>query len=204
MKKDPIYTDWLKSVTAGEFLGFLIPSVLGAITFQLQVPQLVQALVMVMAGMGEGFVLGYFQAHVLAKHFAAFKERTWIIATVYGAGAAWVIGMLPSTFSEQFGAMPLWLIIAIATILGVTLLLTIGFTQYLVLRNYAKNASRWVWANALAWLGGLLVVFLFIFAAPEGVVATILFSALGGLGMAFTMAAITGLYALRAMKHRTL
>lgn len=159
---------------------------------------------MVMAGMGEGFVLGYFQAHVLAKHFAAFKERTWIIATVYGAGAAWVIGMLPSTFSEQFGAMPLWLIIAIATILGVTLLLTIGFTQYLVLRNYAKNASRWVWANALAWLGGLLVVFLFIFAAPEGVVATILFSALGGLGMAFTMAAITGLYALRAMKHRTL
>jgi hypothetical protein len=204
MKQDPIYTDWLKSVTAGEFLGFLIPSVLGAITFQLQVPQLVQALVMVMAGMGEGFVLGYFQAHVLAKHFAPFKKRKWIIATVCGAGAAWVIGMLPSTFSAQLGAMPLWLTIPVAVVLGVTLLLTIGFAQYLVLKDYVKNAHTWIWVNALAWLGGLSVVFLFIFAAPEGIIATILFSALGGLGMAFTMAAITGIYARKAMSHKAI
>lgn len=187
-----IYKEWLSYVTLGEFLGFLIPSVIGGVSVALALPQLLQAVVMVAAGLGEGAVLGYFQARVLHKYIKNMSRTEWITATTIGAGLAWMIGMLPSTIGESLATISLWILIPAAVALGSILLLTIGVAQYIVLRKYRAQAHGWIWINVLAWLVGLGVVFAFIFMAPDGVLPAIIFSVLGGLGMAFSMAAVTG------------
>lgn len=199
-----IYREWVKTVTAGEFLGFLVPTVAGVMSVALEFSQLAQMVTLVLAGLGEGALLGYFQSRVLAKYIKGFKRVAWVKATVAGAGLAWAIGMFPSTVGDKLSSVPVWLLIPFGIILGCILLLSIGYTQYLVFKKYIKNAYKWIWVNVVAWVGGLAAVFAIMFTAPEGTFNTIVFSALGGLAMAFTMSVITGMYATKATTQKTL
>lgn len=181
-----------------------MPSVIGALTVVADLPQLAQMFAMIGAGLCEGTILGLFQARVLSKYIKQFNSSAWIKATALGAGVAWTIGMLPSTIGEKLQSISLWVLIPSAVVLGSALLLSIGAAQYIVLKRYVSNAYKWIWINVAAWLVGLVVVCGCIFAAPSGLAFTILFSAVGGLGMAFSMAAVTGVYAARAMRRRKL
>ncbi len=198
------YRQWVKTVTLGEFLGFIIPSVVGAVTFAMNLPQVVQMGAMVVAGIGEGAVLGSFQARVLGSHIPKFSRPEWVKATMAGAGFAWLLGMVPSTIGERLTEVPLLVLVPAMAVLGTALLFSIGVLQYRVLRRYVKGAKKWIWINVAAWLMGLVVCFTFIGIAPEGVAPVIGFSAAGGLGMAFAMAAVTGIYAARAMEKKRL
>jgi hypothetical protein len=202
--QNPTYWTWVKIVTTGEFLGFLLPICVGVISVVASFPSSLQLTSLVAAGIGEGAILGYFQAKVLSTKLTGFNRKNWILFTMVGAGIAWTIGMLPSTMGEGFQSWPLLLLVIVGTVLAVVLLLSIGLAQYLELRKYATHAHKWIWVNVVAWLAGLGVVFSFTFGAPDGLIFTILFSALGGFGMAFTMASITGIYAVRAMESGTL
>ncbi len=192
-----LYKDWLLVVTLGEFVGFIIPSVAGVLTVYLQVSQFTQMVILVLAGMGEGVVLGYAQSRVLLRIIPRMNPYHWIFSTLLGAGIAWFIGLLPSTFLSDGQIPSLFLIIPLGIFLIIIFLLSIGYLQYRLLRQFVPHAQRWIWGNVIAWVSGLAALFTFMSIAPDGFIATLLFSILGGLAMAATMAAITGRFVVR-------
>ena len=54
--------------------------------------------VMILAGIIEGCVTGYFQWSVLKKRFVNMRAKNWLGFTALGAATAWLLGMIPSVF----------------------------------------------------------------------------------------------------------
>jgi hypothetical protein len=96
--------------------------------------------------------------------------------------------MIPSTAMAlagpaAAGTPPAWLDgpvqYLLAAAMGLVLGPILGIPQMVVLRRYAPRASRWVLANALAWAGGMPVVFLGAGAVPNESSAAIAIVILG-------------------------
>jgi len=84
---------------------------------------------------------------------------------------------------------------AVAAVLGLLLLSSIGTAQWFVLRHHVARASRWIWATAAAWLAGLAVFLGFampLWQPGQAVALTVGIGVAGGLLMAATVASITG------------
>ena len=181
-RADPRYRRWVVATTCGELAGFAIPAIVGATAASADVGQSALMALLVVAGVGEGTVLGWAQSRMLRRELPELRTGDWIRATAAGAAVAWSIGMLPSTFSRQF--LELWppLLVVLGVLAGVVLLATIGSAQWLVLRRHVDRSGSWVVANALAWVAGLVVVFAAIGIAPGGSPILIaVFGVLGGL-----------------------
>ncbi len=194
---------WIVATTLGETLGFFAPALVAVVAFDLH-PALT-LLLMVLAGMVEGAVLGAAQSVVLHREFLGFSRVAWIAATGLGAGTAWLLGMLPSTFYPAWTDWPIALAVPIAVVLGLALLATIGFAQWTVLRHHLARSRTWVPANAIAWLLGLGVLMgiatpLWHEGQPTALVVGV--GALGGLAMAVTVAVVTGVWLARMVRPR--
>lgn len=199
-RDDPRYRRWVVVTTCGELAGFTIPAIVGATVTSADVGQGASMALLILAGVGEGTVLGWAQSRMLRRELPQLRTGDWIMATAAGAGAAWGIGMLPSTFGRQL--LELWppLLVALGILAGVLLLATVGFAQWLVLRRHVNGAGIWVVANALAWIAGLAVVFAAIGIAPaDSPVLIAAFGVVGGLGMGLTVALVTGRFLIRLL-----
>jgi hypothetical protein len=116
----------------------------------------------------EGSVVGTAQWLVLRRPLVRMRWRAWALATALGAGIAWTLGMIPSTFlfsgTDTGTAAPSevsdLMIYALAAGMGLVLGIILGASQWLVLRHYVSKAGWWVLANALAWMAGMVVVFI--------------------------------------------
>lgn len=194
---------WVLATTIGEAAGFLVPALVAVAVFDLH-PALVLVL-MTLAGVGEGLLLGTAQALVLGREFLGFDRRAWAGATAVGAGAAWALGMLPSTLSDTWAGWPPYVTVPLGVVLGLALLGCIGFAQWTVLRHHVARARTWVPANAVAWALGLGVLLgiatpLWREAQPTALVVAI--AAAGGLAMALTVALVTGSWLARLVAPR--
>ncbi len=191
------WTIWFTWVTAGEFIGFLAPAVTGALTSS--------APALVLAGMVEGAVLGAAQWLVLRRAISRLRARDWIGVTALAAGFAWAVAMLAVHYGEPLGALPRAALLPLAAVTGMGVLLSMGTGQWLVLRHHVDGASTWVWANAIAWCGGLIVFTAFatpLWQPGQPTALIVLIGAVGGLLMAATMAAITGAALVRLLYGR--
>jgi len=182
---------WFLATTAGEFLGFAGPAVIGAYAFDLPMPA--ETAVLVGAGCLEGAVLGLAQGLVMHRAHPAISVARWSAATAVGGGAAWLTAMGGVALIQS--AVGDLLRVAALGVLGVVLLLTIGVAQWWLLRTVAPAAWRWIPATAAAWIAGLLAFTgvttpLWQPGQPVGLIVAI--GVLGGLVMAATMAAVTG------------
>ncbi|MGW5718696.1 hypothetical protein ACWEVP_21175 [Amycolatopsis sp. NPDC003865] len=191
---------WFVVVTFAEFVGFAVPATAGALTADR--PAAVVVPVMLLAGALEGTALGCGQAWVLRRVLPAFESRAWVAATAVAAAIAYAIGLAPSTWLPALTKLPPALLWPTVTVMGTTLLLSIGFAQWLVLRRRLARSSGWVAATAGAWLLGLAVflgVTMPLWQPGQPVATTIVVGAFGGLLMAATTSAVTGL----ALGHLT-
>jgi hypothetical protein len=199
-RADPRYRRWVVATTCGELGGFTIPAIAGATATSAGVGQRASMALLVLAGAGEGIVLGWAQSRMLRRELPGFGTGDWIGATAAGAAVAWSIGMLPSTFGRQL--LELWpsLLAALGILAGVVLLASIGVAQWMVLRRHVTRSGVWVVANALAWIAGLAVVFAVIGVAPgSSPVLIAAFGVAGGLAMGLTVALVTGLFLVRLL-----
>jgi hypothetical protein len=116
----------------------------------------------------EGSVVGTAQWLVLRRPLQRMRWRVWVLATALGAGVAWTLGMIPSTLlfagadtgtgaSVQMNDLVIY---ALAAGLGLVAGSILGVPQWLALRRHLPKASWWVLANALAWMLGMVVVFI--------------------------------------------
>jgi hypothetical protein len=126
-------------------------------------------LVVLIAGLGEGGIVGVAQHRVLRAPLPGLRARRWIGATVVGALIAWTAGMLPSTLIDMAevgnadASVPepaLWLQLSFAVALGSLAGPILGGAQAWVLRDHVRRAWRWLPANAAAWAVGMPLVFL--------------------------------------------
>jgi hypothetical protein len=189
---------WMLATVLGEAVGFLVPALVAVVAFDLH-PALNLCL-MVVAGSVEGLLLGAAQSLVLGREFLGFSRASWVGATALGASAAWFLGMLPSTLHDLWSRWPLPATVATGTVLGVALLATIGLAQYAVLRRHVARARTWPPVVAVAWLVGLgafMGITTPLWREGQGAELVIAIGALGGLAMAVTVAAVTGLWLVR-------
>jgi hypothetical protein len=185
---------WFVWTTTGEAIGFALPAVVGATTWD--APAGWAMLALVAAGAVEGAVLGAAQAHVLVPACLALRRTAWVLATSAGAALAYVVGMAPSTLGDRLEEAPAWALAVLGGAGGLVLLASIGTAQWLVLRHALPRAAPWIPATALAWLAGLtvfLVVATPLWRAGQALWLTILVGVGAGLMMAATVAAVTGI-----------
>lgn len=127
---------------------------------------LVFAVIFILSGALEGLVVGYAQAQVLRLRLP--QLHGWIRATVIGAVVAWALGMVPSTLMNIADAgdttpppeISEWFRLLFASGLGLVTGPVLAFFQWRCLRHYLPARSGW-WlpANALAWAGGMPLIF---------------------------------------------
>lgn len=184
---------WVGTVTAAEFLGFVVPAVVAAVTAGAQPAVAVPAVLA--AGAVEGAILGTGQAAVLRRAIRSLDARRWTAATSVAAVVAYALGLAPSTLAGTVASWPPVLLVVAGVLLGSALLASIGTAQWLVLRSHVRRAYRWIGATATAWLAGLGVFLAFTMplwhpGQPVPLVVTI--GVAGGLLMAATTSVITG------------
>jgi hypothetical protein len=197
---------WVGYMVAGEGVGFLVPVAGFALAATLGLEAWAAWAVLVVAGAGEGALLGLGQSLALRGSRAEVPVGRWIAATAVAASVAWSIGMLPTTLADlgaplDFAAPAAWIAVAVG---GLALLATIPLAQWPVLRAAGlPRAWRWIPLNMAAWLIGLVFTFLpspFVdeFTPPAVVFAQF---AVAGVLMALTVALVTG-WGLRRMTRR--
>jgi hypothetical protein len=193
-----LWSRWTAATLVGETVGFAVPALVGAIAFAAGVPDGPSVPLAVVAGAAEGSVLGLAQSSVLRREIAGFDRRAFVAATGGAAAFAWAIGMPLGVYGHS---LPVAALVPAVAVGGAAVLLSIGVGQALVLRRYVARARRWVWANALAWLAGLVVPFAGMALVDEGDPAALV-AAVGvfsGLGMAAVVAGVTGIAIVRLL-----
>ena len=182
------------SVSLGELAGFCVPALAGGLLRE--APPLLVLGAVVLAGSVEGAVLGWSQARVLKHRLDGFNTARWTGATALAAAGAWLLGMLPSTFHDQWSTWPTLVTVLVAVLVGTLVLTSIGLAQWTELRRHLPRASRWVVITAVSWGAGLLVftaVATPLWQPGQSTVTVIAIGIGGGALMAVTMAGLTGL-----------
>lgn len=195
-----LWLRWVLATALGELVGFDVPAVVGSAmawaterigsTFS----DIGMVGAMILAGTVEGGVLGFAQWLVLRRYIQNMARREWVLATALAAGLAWALGMTPSTVGDITTLKPA-VLVAGAILLGVVLVSSIGFAQWLVLRRYMQKATWWVAANAIPWPIGVAVPFGSLAMVPEGSPAAVwaVVGAASGVLMGAVVGAITGI-----------
>lgn len=184
---------WVVVVTLGEWLGFAVPAVVGALLFDATPAILVPSLLA--AGAVEGALLGGSQWLVLRTELPRLSLARWAGLTAVGAVLAYIAGLLPSTFSDTWSDWPVAAQVALFLVVGPALLATIGTAQWVELRHHIVGAGRWVLGTAMAWAAALATFGLIstpLWQEGQSVALTILIGVFAGLVMALVMAVVTG------------
>jgi hypothetical protein len=183
-----VWFQWILANAIGETLGLGGTLVIGGLLLlnaQKTMGILPAAALAVLAGtIIEGTVVGTAQWLVIRRPIKSIRWRKWVLATAIGACVAWTLGMIPSTFmfagADSGGAastqMSDLMIYALAAMMGLVLGSILGVPQWLVLRHHLPKAGWWVLANALAWMVGMVIVFVGTsFIPPEGLSLNVAF-----------------------------
>jgi hypothetical protein len=201
------YRRWILACTAGELVGIAVATGAAlAINSWIGEPRSVGARLStlgVFAAVGalEGGALAGFQWSVLRARLPRLRAREWVGVSVALAVAGWLIGMTPSLFLYNDAppqAEPgLDVILSAAAIAGAVAGLCFGLVQWMVLRRYAKHASRWIWIHMPAWALALSAIFLGASVPDAGSPAWFIAVAgvAGGLLGGVLLGAVTGLVA---------
>lgn len=192
---------WLRWVAAnaiGEIMGLTPVALAGLILARVLAEgggvaeSLIAMLVFCLLGAVEGTVVGLAQWFVLRRRLPAIKRRSWILATVIGAVAAWFLGMLPSTLgaltggqsdpsAAGFGDVAVYVL---AGAMGAVLGAVLALPQWSVLRHFVARSGWWPPANALAWAVAMPLLFLAAgLPLPQEGLAPLLAAVLGTIGL---------------------
>lgn len=154
------------------------------------------------AGAVEGACLGAAQGLVLRRVWPGLRVGAWARATMVGGALAWALGMTAGGHGP--GTMPpLWVIGLVMIASGLVLGGILGAAQAVVVRRHARGAGRWIAANAVGWMIGLMFAYAGIALTPEPGASAydVAVMAACGAAMAIAPALLTG-RALRGLTPR--
>jgi Ca2+-transporting ATPase len=182
------------ATTLGESLGFLVPT-LAVLSGADDPGEPASFLVLLLAGAGEGAVLGWAQAGVLARVLPGLRSRDWVLRTAAAACVAWAVGLTPAALGGAVGDWPVAAQVAGGLVGAAVLLCSLGVAQASVLRGTVPHAGRWIAWTAAGWLAGLAAFTALttpLWQPGQGPLAVALIGIAGGALMALTVAVVTG------------
>jgi hypothetical protein len=192
---------WTITVTAAEWLGFLVPLSIAMITVPSDLSDLAKVELVVAAGLVEGFVLGFGQAYAFPLRVHRLRYATY---TSLAAGLVWLVAMVAMLLGQSDRA-PVGLVAAVLLVGVLVALTAIGVAQWFELRHFTPAAPEWIGWTALAWALALPLSF-----APGPFVdestpisSVVALWATAGLVMAHVMARITWIGAERLTSKHT-
>lgn len=165
-----LWARWVAANALGEMFGLGFVATVAWGIAGMALPPVPNALALIAAGIGEGLIVGCAQWLVLRRAIPAITARAWILATLYGALVAWVLGMLPSTTIDllahdagEAGAAPpelgAGLELLLAAALGCVGGTVLSLFQWRAMRAHVARAHLWIVANAAAWMIGMPMIF---------------------------------------------
>jgi hypothetical protein len=118
----------------------------------------------------EGSIVGTAQWLVLRQAIPRLTWQQWAVATAIGAGIAWTLCMIPSTFialhpasdgaasqpAQEPGALMYY---GAAAALGFVAGSILAVAQWRILSRYVQRAGWWLPANGCAWAFGMALIF---------------------------------------------
>ncbi len=167
-----LWLQWILANAASETVGLGTTLLIGAFLLVQAEPTIgalpAVALGVLAATVIEGSIVGTAQWLVLRHPLEKMRWHTWVLATALGACVAWTLAMIPSTLlftgpdsgAAAPGEMSDLMIYTLAAAMGIALGSILGAAQWLALRRHVPKAGWWIPANALAWILGMVVVFL--------------------------------------------
>ncbi|SRR6266516_1289779 len=167
-----LWFQWILANAVSETVGLGTTLLIGAfllVNAEPTIGALTAAALGVLAGtVIEGSIVGTAQWLVLRHPLKRLRWHVWALATALGACVAWTLGMIPRTLvftaPESGAAAPGeisdLMIYTMAAAMGIALGAILGGSQWLALRRHVPKAGWWIPANALAWMLGMVVVFL--------------------------------------------
>lgn len=177
-KEQKFWFKWMFKYGVGELIGIGMSAIIARFLFfefsdsELASSTAVTAIVLVMAGVAEGLIIGYIQWRSLSKFLVGFKRNPWIITTMLAVVAGWIL-ILPPAVMIVFFFAKLTLVnhyhsILYTTIAGLAFGSLVGMAQFFILRKFYGRAIMWIFANALGWTASFLLFYLslLLFAAP--------------------------------------
>jgi hypothetical protein len=199
---------WVLATIAGEFIGIGMVAVTSEIASQLTAVNPVTLLHIV--GALQGTALGLTQWLVLRRYVK--HVGWWILATMIGAIAAWLIGLQVMVVLLLIFSNPTFFVTTSAALLKAVFWLgtwvgaVLGFAQWLVLRTHVRRGALWIVANAFAWGVGLLVTWLGATLVNPGElrIETALVGIATGATAGAVIGAITGIILIWLLKPRLL
>lgn len=203
----PFLRRWVGLVTLGEAAGFLVPASAGVLSFGIGTSPPATHALLVVAGAGEGALLGIAQAIALTRSSVPVAAGRWVAATAAAAAVAWAFGMTPVTVGafEPGRFEPTAASIAVVALGALSLLAAIPVAQWVVLRDVLPRAWRWIPLTMLALALGLVATALPSPVVNERtpVVVLMLLYGAAGLLMALVVAVVTGFGLCRMIRCAT-
>lgn len=146
-------------------------------------------------GLAQGALIGFGQAIAMRNTDVSVPVKAWVLASMLGAGALWVLGQIPGYFVDiDYGNI----FVSVGTIfVAIILLAFFGLVQWRILKHRVQRAWRWIIITVYSWLAGLFFFVLGVFTVRTdgrivviiaglsvfGGLAVVLVATLSGLGM---------------------
>lgn len=116
---------------------------------------LVLLLIVLVTGVLEGSIAGYFQWTMLTHRYPRLLLKPWIRATAWGTAVGCLLGSLPTVqlanhFQNHPGNLGMAKLLILALI-GMVLGGMIGLVQWWELKKHSLQSGYWILANAMAW-----------------------------------------------------
>jgi hypothetical protein len=197
---------WIPLCAAAEFFGIAAAALwYGAVNVLIGEPEPLLArtgawILMTLAAVPEGLVLGGLQAIGIGWFLAGISRRRWIAVTVAVGALGWGIGTFIPLFlvGQDIGSPPaepgLLATALFSAAFGLAVGAIFGIAQFWALPPEARRKGLWILANAVGWGIGLPCIYVAAQLAGDlaGWAPRIALWALGGLGAGAALGTATG------------
>lgn len=153
-KEQKFWYKWMLKYSIGELAGIGISAVIARFLFfefsdsEMASSTTMTAVVLVMAGIAEGLIIGYIQWRSLSKFLVGFNRNNWIATTTLAVIAGWILILPPAVmivfFFAKLTVTNHYDSILYTTVAGLAFGSLVGIAQYVILRKFYSGAYVWI------------------------------------------------------------
>jgi hypothetical protein len=164
-----LWKKWIFKYSLGELIGIGVAAAIARFLF-LSYPQsekisgtVLNVIILMIAGISEGLIIGYIQWRSLSKLVSDFPPLLWMFITTFATLAGWLFvlppGIMLIAFLAKISLISTNNSILYTLLIGVIFGGMIGIPQFLIMRKYFENAIIWVLSNAVGWMMSFLIIY---------------------------------------------
>lgn len=169
--EDKFWFKWMLNYSFGELIGIGIAATIGRflfIGFSSKVSSsggtsFLTLIILLIAGIVEGFITGYIQWKSLSKVVLHIKAKTWIITTTIATIISWLLILPPSvmfiSILSKISAINTYYSVLYIGLAGIAFGGLIGIMQFFIIKKHYNRPLVWIFANVVGWIISFLIVY---------------------------------------------